>query len=145
MTDATPEPGGLNISVNGLLSKGDTAEIVADIFPARVTPRPSQLPAGVSKVRAVVTDKALTLAWAGGYQGGIPIINRLDLPLTGGALNASFRGGEVDTEDGETFTVERGTGCSCGAAGLKNWNPFPQVRLTQRTPPARQTGRYTRV
>lgn len=121
----------LNAGRNGLFESGAEAEIVADIFPARITPRPAMLPGGVAKFRAVVTDQFLTVAWPGGYQNGVPTIYRIDLPLIDSAQNASFRGGEVTTTDA-IYTVERGNGCSCGAAGLKNWHPFPNVRLRQR-------------
>jgi len=132
---------GIDLGPNGLLEAGSTAEIVADMFPARISPKPAALP-NVTKMRVVITDQTLTIAWPGGFQNGIPVVHRYDVRIND-ADNASFRGGEVVTVEGDTFVIERGNGCACGAAGLKTWHPFPQVNLTQRAKTVVSTGPQT--
>lgn len=123
----------INAGPDGILETGSTAEVVTDLFPAKVTPRPDLIPKGISKIRVTIVDKAMTLAWSGGFKGGEPIVNRLDIPLADGAENASYKGGVVLGVDGISYTVEKGNGCSCGAGGLKTWKPYATVKLTQRS------------
>ena len=135
MTDVEDEAAlvsGVNLGPNGLLEAGWTTEIVADIFPARIEPKPAEIPAGVSKMRAIVTGDSLTIAWNGGFQRGVPIVNRFDVLLDDGAENVSFRGGEVQAADETSYTITKGNGCSCGAGSVKSWQPFPNVNLAQR-------------
>lgn len=109
---------------NGLLEPGSTATLLCDIFPGEVTPRPAGVPAGV-KLRVLVTETTLTCAWLAGRVGLEPIIGRVDLALDPDwSSSVNFQGGTFGP-----YTVSRGAGCSCGSAGLKVWQPFPDVQL----------------
>lgn len=98
---------------------GETVTLVADIFPAAVTPLPPEIPKGV-KLRAIISGKALTLAWQVGKQ-----IHRYDKAITFDDLTGvSYRGGQVGPEDTGHYVVQ-GNGCNCGARDVKNWDPYP--------------------
>jgi len=123
---------------NGVFDPGDQTQVLADIFPASVRPMPAGVPAGM-KIRAIVTRDSLTVAWLAGRQGLEPIIGRVDVLLSPEQVaGVTHLGGQA----GEYF-VERGPGCSCGAAGLKNWHPFPDVVLLGTTPYRENTGAFT--
>ena len=113
---------------NGLYAPGDVTTVLVDLFPAAVTPRPEGVPA-TGKLRAVVTTNALTLCWLAGRDGNEVIVGRADFPLEDAdTAGLTHQGGTVGP-----WEVVRGAGCSCGAAGLKNWQPFPDVKLQRGT------------
>ncbi|MGV1079731.1 MAG: hypothetical protein ACOYD1_07745 [Candidatus Nanopelagicales bacterium] len=109
-----------------LFPPGAHVTIYMDLYPGVVDPLPPGVPNG-RKLRVLITDRALTCAWLEGRAGLEPIIARVDVPLPAEDLNgASPMGGVIGP-----YTVSRADGCSCGAAGLKNWHPFPGVVLIQ--------------
>lgn len=111
-------------SNTGVFSAGDSTTVLTDLFPGAVNPLPPGVPVGV-KLRVIVTAASLTCAWLAGREGLQPIIGRVDIALSPeDTAGVTHLGGQV----GE-YKVERGAGCSCGAAGLKNWQPFPGVIL----------------
>ena len=99
----------------------------ADIFPATIRPIPDGVPVDASgipvvKVRAVITERALTVAWE-----WVGSVQSLDIPMTPEqTAKAHFRGGTVGP-----YEVSMAAGCGCGAARLKNWRPFPGHSFTQ--------------
>lgn len=98
---------------------GENVEVFADIFPAQISPLPPGVPSG-TKLRVIIAVESLTVAWSGGRGAAGPIVHRWDERLTPEeTAAANFKGGQVGN-----YTVSRGAGCACGAAGLKNWNPF---------------------
>ena len=107
---------------------GETVRIYTDLHPAAVSPRPAGVPNGV-KLRAVVTERALTLLWQTGSGPSGPSISRMDIPMTDEQTRfASYLGGNV----GE-YNVVRGSGCSCGGRAVRGYSPFPGVNLVQAT------------
>jgi hypothetical protein len=127
-----------------IYAPGSTVEVLADIFPARIVPLPPGAPAGV-KLRAVVTERALSIAWQIGTAGSVSV---LDIPLEPEQVSTvTFRGGQVGS-----YLLLKGKGCSCRGASPKvqRWRPFPLVTLKARrtrTPgvPGTAPVRYTRV
>lgn len=126
---------------NGVFEPGETTTVLCDLFPGLVTPPLDGVPSG-AKLRVIVTRDSLTCAWHAGRQGLEPIIGRVDIPLTDAeTAGVNHLGGQAGP-----YTITRGPGCSCGAAGLKNWQPFPDVRLVGATRYSAlpNTGRYSR-
>lgn len=98
---------------------GENVQVIADVFPAQITPLPDGVPTGV-KLRAVIAAESLTIAWSGGRGPNGPIVHRWDERMTAEQTEAAtYRGGQVGD-----YTVSRAQGCACGSNGLKNWNPF---------------------
>ena len=109
-----------------LFPKGSRVTIYTDLYPGVIEPVPEGVPSG-RKLRVLVTDRAVTCAWLEGREGLEPIIGRIDVPLPVDQLAAAtYMGGQIGP-----YLISRGEGCSCGAAGLKNWNPYPGVMLVQ--------------
>ena len=133
-------------SRNGCFQPGDSTRVLTDLFPAAITPRPADVPAG-AKIRVIITTGCMTVAWLAGRNGVTPIIGRVDIPMEAGDTDGvNHLGGQAGA-----YRVERGPGCSCGAAGLKNWQPYPDVTIQHGTTfrAAVNTGtpktRYTRA
>lgn len=109
---------------NGCYQPGDSTSVLTDLFPAAISPRPVEVPSG-AKIRVIITTGCLTVAWLAGREGMTPIIGRVDIPLAPeDTVGVNHLGGQAGA-----YLVERGPGCSCGAAGLKNWQPYPDVTL----------------
>jgi len=106
-----------------LYAAGEDAILIADITPAAFSPMPEAVPKGV-KLRAIVTDRGIILAWqqGSGQQGAA--ISRYDIPADTSGM--SFRGGSSGG-----YVVAQGGGCSCGARAVRNWSPFAGVRISQ--------------
>lgn len=105
-----------------LFQRGETAQLYADMFPGAINPRPAGIPSGV-KLRVLLTNRGITLAWQEGSGPNGPIIGRMDIPMESDQmLQANFRGGQV----GE-YMVSQGGGCNCGARAVRNWVPYPGV------------------
>jgi len=116
------------VTSNGVFEPGDVTTVLCDLFPGLVTPLPEGVPPGM-KIRVIVTQHSLTCAWLAGRQGLEPIIGRVDIPLTPEeTAGVTHLGGQAGA-----YHITRGPGCSCGAAGLKNWQPFPNVTLVGST------------
>ena len=103
--------------MSDIYEAGAPVGVLADIFPAKVTPLPPGVPATL-KLRAIITERALTVAWTTGRDAAGPVIERVDIESA--YVNANYLGGTVDI-----YAVGKGTGCACGAGGLKSWSPFP--------------------
>lgn len=113
-------------NINPLYASGEVAALHADLFPAAISPMPEGIPKGV-KLRAIITERGLTLAWQNGSGPRGPIIHRMDIPMTlAETAGASFRGGVVGT-----YNVVQGGGCNCGARAVRNWAPFPGATYKQ--------------
>lgn len=114
-------------------------KLIADMFPAAVTPRPPEVPVQ-AKLRVVLAEDRMVIAWlAGRDANNQPIVAShtiaLDPSMT---ASATHLGGQVGD-----YTLTRGSGCSCGSAGLKNWQPFgdePYSVVSRTLPPAPTNG-----
>mgnify|MGYP001141198503 CR=1 FL=1 len=96
-----------------------------DLYPAKITPLPEGVPEGV-KLRVVITDQYLTVAWI--YGSGE--IQRVDIELEDGDVGpeVTYAGGTV-----KGYTVSRHGACSTCGGGRRmlGWNPFPGVRYIE--------------
>lgn len=98
---------------------GEVVPIYADLFPTAIDPMPEGIPKGV-KLRAVCTERCLTLLWA--VAGGI---GRVDVALTPeDTKTVSHLGGQAGP-----YHFARGGGCNCGGATVRGYNPWPGVQL----------------
>lgn len=136
-------------TAQSIYSPGEVVPIYADLYPAAVNPIPEGVPRGV-KLRAVCTERALTLMW----QLGSDQVGRLDLVMTPEDTQyVSHLGG---TAGGYQFA--RGGGCNCGGKSVRGLNPWPGVQLSSQgrrdgvdstygLPSNRPTknGRFTRI
>ena len=107
---------------------GERVEVLADIYPAKLIPLPKGVPSGV-KVRAVVTELHLSLAWQVGVKGKL---STLEIPMSLGQTAAvTWRGGQVGP-----YELVRGKGCACRGSSSKvqSWDPFPDQVLVMRRP-----------
>lgn len=119
----------------------EVVKVVADIFPASITPRPAEVP-GNAKIRVVLAETEIVIAWLAGRVNGVVVIGQHRIPVTAeDTAGATYRGGTV----GE-YEIGKGVGCSCGAAALKNWNPYEGATIVARKmAPATGASRYTRA
>jgi hypothetical protein len=115
---------------------GDTVIRSCDIFPATVAPWAAPLPitrAGEAQslmLRAVVTERLLTIGWQFGQN-----IGRLDIDIEPDqAFRIGLEGGQIDTPERHWIVGRRG-GCRCNANLLAGWEPFPGVNLVGATVP----------
>lgn len=96
-----------------------------DIFPASITPMPSDVPS-VRKLRVIVTDQYLTIGWDG--PGGAPM--RKDIALEPGDVNdeVTYAGGTV-----RGYEIARKGQCgTCGGgAKIRSWTPFPGAQFIE--------------
>lgn len=121
---------------------GDSAILYADVVPAHIEPHPEGVPGHV-KLRAVVTDKALTVLWL----APAGAVERLDIPLAEGAIseNMTYRGGTV-----AGYNISKNGGCACGQSRLLGYKPWPGVTIVNHVRRSPQIygvppTRYTRV
>lgn len=122
---------------------GEQVSIHTDLFPAQIIPRPDGVPSG-PKLRVVITERALTVLWA----GPDGTVGRWDVELTEEqTADATFNGGKVGG-----YTVAKAGGCGCGSKAARSVDPFPGVIYVQvpRTKSAVKTygvppDRYQRV
>jgi hypothetical protein len=105
-----------------LFQRGETAQLYADIFPGAINPRPAGIPPGV-KLRILLTDRGITVAWQEGSGPNGPMIGRMDIPMEPNDMqHANFRGGQAGG-----YLVGQGGGCNCGSRAVRNWVPYPGV------------------
>jgi len=99
---------------------GEVVPVYADIYPCAIDPVPAGVPRGV-KLRAVCTERCLTLMWQLGSTG----VGRLDLPMTPAqTISINHLGGNAGG-----FHFARGGGCNCGGKAIRGVSPWPGVQL----------------
>lgn len=114
---------------NGIYEPGETVHILASILPASIIPRPEGVPAQ-AKLRVILTTRSITVAWSAGTIVNVPEIGRVDIELTPEeSAAATSAGGTIGS-----YSVARGSGCPCGSAALKSWNPFPGCKIINGAP-----------
>lgn len=113
-----------------MYSPGETVIRYCDIFPATVAPWAEPLPITRSgeaqslMLRAIVTERLLTVGWQAGQN-----VYRLDIDIDPDqAASVGLQGGQIDTVDRHWIVGRRG-GCRCNANLLAGWDPFPGVNL----------------
>lgn len=117
---------------NGIYEPGETVHVLASILPGAITPRPEGVPAA-AKLRIILTKRSITVAWAAGSIGGVPMVQRWDVELSEEeSASVSSNGGVIGA-----YNVLRGSGCPCGSAELKSWNPFPECKIVNGVPTSR--------
>jgi hypothetical protein len=111
-----------------LYEPGETVVLIADIFPATITPYPDDfLPANSSALvfRVLITERGLVV----GYQFGGEV-HKVDIPLTEEeTANATYRGGQVGP-----YEVTANGVCRCKARMLSSWDSsqiFPASPIVQ--------------
>lgn len=113
-----------------MYAPGETVIRYCTIFPATVAPWAPPLPITQSgeaqslMLRAIVTERLLTIGWQSGQN-----VFRLDIdidPLQ--AARIGLEGGQIDTPERHWIVGRRG-GCRCNANLLAGWDPFPGVNL----------------
>lgn len=98
---------------------GEVVPIYADIYPCAIDPVPAGVPKG-TKLRAVCTERCLTLMWQIGSTVG-----RVDVEMTPQDTQfVSHLGGNAGG-----YHFARGGGCNCGGATVRGVNPWPGVQL----------------
>lgn len=104
---------------------GEPIKVIADIYPATISPMPEGVPPG-AKIRIIIAEESVTVAWSEGKSSTGAIIGRVVLFMEPSQTEtATFKGGTVGD-----YVVGKNSGCaSCGAAGLKNWDPFDGANL----------------
>jgi hypothetical protein len=107
---------------------GERVEAIADIFPAKLVPLPPGVPSGV-KIRAVVTERCLSIAWQIGRTG--PLSTKEFGMEPAQTAGTTWRGGWVGP-----YELIRGKGCACrgSSPAVSNWRPFPDQNLVTRRP-----------
>jgi hypothetical protein len=97
----------------------EPTRLIADIFPAEVSPWPEGVPR--SRIRAVVSDTAVTYLWNVGNSAGI---QRKDVWLDSEPSPPVNRSG-ITLSDGTS--IRRGAGCGCGNRLLKTTKVWPHL------------------
>lgn len=116
-----------------LYQPGETAILIADLFPGVIEPYPDELPHtrdGLPQngllFRVIITERGLTVGWQAGG-----MIQRVDIPMTPEQTEtATFRGGLVGP-----YTVKLTGACRCKARMLSSWDKsqiFPGALWGQR-------------
>lgn len=116
-----------------LYEPGETAVLIADIFPASISPYPPELPhrhdgtpQGGLMFRILITERGLVVAWQAGGQ-----IQRVDLPMSEADIEtATYQGGLAGP-----YGIKQAGGCRCKAKMLQSWDRsqiFPGVSWGQR-------------
>lgn len=111
------------LNVDSLWGRDEAVTLIADLFPAQISPRPQWLPR--TKIRAIITDRAVIFAWAS--SGGTGVSSSM-MRYDADRAQPNFRGGVF-----HGISVTRGPGCACGSRGVRGWIPFGGRHLRMRT------------